>query len=414
MGYSLLHSVEEASAVLVLAALASSSRLHPRLRSTLASIGLLAASGILVHLSGGFIEFHFHFFVMVAVVALYQDWIPFLLAIAFVLVEHGVVGALDPFSVYNHTDGIEHPWKWAAIHAMFISGACAAAIVTWRLNEDARRREAEATREAAARADALAASELEVRQLNTDLERRVMERTSELAVANKELEAFAYSVSHDLRAPLRAIDGFAQVVADEAKDDLDAASLGYLARIRASSSRMSELIDDLLNLSRLARVPLHRQLVDLSAVAAEIGADLRENQDGRQVSWTIEPGVKVDGDAGLLRIVMRNLLENAWKFTARKPQAEIQFGTQSADGRDVYFVQDNGAGFDMAYADHLFAAFSRLHGADEFPGTGIGLATVQRVVERHSGTIWAEAAVDQGATFYFTLSPPGGGGQSGG
>jgi len=236
-----------------------------------------------------------------------------------------------------------------------------------------------------------------------ELEQRVAERTVELAAVNKELEAFAYSVSHDLRAPLRSIDGFSRALLEDYEDRLDAEGQDYLHRVRASCQRMGQLIDDLLRLSRVTRGEMRREPVDLSALAQEIAVELQETQPERRVEFIIQPGLAADGDARLLRVVLENLLGNAWKFTGKRRQARIEFGLTEAEGRSVYFVSDNGAGFDMAYADRLFGAFQRLHSLAEFRGTGIGLATVQRVIHRHGGHVWAEGAVGQGATFYFTL-----------
>lgn len=239
--------------------------------------------------------------------------------------------------------------------------------------------------------------------LNSELEERVRRRTAELLASNKELEAFNYSVSHDLRAPLRAIDGFSQALLEDQADRLDDAGRADLTRVKAAANRMDELIDSLLALSRLTRVEMDIQNVDLSRLAGDVLAELRGRDPGREVGVAIQPGVAGEADAVLVRSVLENLLGNAWKFTAKTPDARIEFGTVSIDGENVYFVKDNGAGFDMAYSDKLFGAFQRLHDQREFPGTGVGLATVARVVHRHGGRVWAEGRPGEGATFYFTL-----------
>jgi len=224
-----------------------------------------------------------------------------------------------------------------------------------------------------------------------------------LAASNKELESFSYSVAHDLRSPLRAIDGFSQALLEDYSASLDAQGREYLARAREGVQRMAQMIDDLLKLARLGYAPMVPQAVDLSALAGEAAAELRKSQPGREAEFVLAPGLVAAGDPVLLRSVMRNLLENAWKFTAKKPWARIEFGAVVADGVRAYFVRDDGAGFDMAYADKLFGIFQRLHTVTEFPGTGIGLAMVQRIIQRHGGRVWAEGAVNRGATFYFTL-----------
>jgi light-regulated signal transduction histidine kinase (bacteriophytochrome) len=225
-----------------------------------------------------------------------------------------------------------------------------------------------------------------------------------LEAANKELESFSYSVSHDLRAPLRTIDGFSQALLEDYADKLDDEGKDHLQRVRAATQRMGELIDDMLNLSRVARKELRVGTVDLSAMAQTIAAELQRSQAERQVEFVIAEGVVAEGDVGLLKAALENLIGNAWKFTGKRSQAKIEFGTTRHDGISAYIVRDNGAGFDPAYADKLFGAFQRLHDAHEFIGTGIGLATVQRIIHRHGGQVWAESEVGKGATFYFTLS----------
>jgi len=226
---------------------------------------------------------------------------------------------------------------------------------------------------------------------------------TELAASNKEMEAFSYSVSHDLRAPLRSIDGFSQALLEDCSDRLDEQGKDYLKRLRLASQRMDVLIDDILKLSRITRAGMQYQEVDLTALAGSIVAELQKAQTGRRVEFIVAPGLNTVGDSGLLRVLLENLFGNAWKFTGKQPHARIEFGTIQFDGKPAFFVRDDGVGFDMAYADRLFGAFQRLHTADEFDGSGIGLATVQRIARRHGGRVWAEGEVGVGATFYFTL-----------
>ena len=246
-------------------------------------------------------------------------------------------------------------------------------------------------------------AEEEIRSLNAELEKRVADRTAELLAANKELEAFSYSVSHDLRAPLRAIDGFSQALLEDYHGRLDEEGKGYLARVRQASQRMGRLIDDLLRLSRVSRAQIRHQAIDLSAMARSVAAELTSPDSNRPVNLSIAQGVTAHGDPELVRIVMENLFSNAYKFTRKNPTAAIGFGFTVRGDKQAYYVSDNGEGFDMQFAGKLFGAFQRLHSAAEYEGTGIGLATAQRIIQKHGGTIWAEARPGEGATFYFTL-----------
>lgn len=246
-------------------------------------------------------------------------------------------------------------------------------------------------------------AEEEVRKLNDDLELLVNRRTAQLEAVNKELEAFAYSVSHDLRAPLRAIEGFSQALLEDYQAALDEQGKDYLQRVSGEARRMAQLIQDLLVLSRVTRAEMSFQPVDLSSLALNVVEMLRQGDPSHHVDVSVAKGLTADGDPHLLRQVLDNLLGNAWKFTVRTENARIELASQNLEENDTYFVRDNGAGFDMAYADKLFSPFQRLHGMTEFPGTGIGLSTVQRIITRHGGRVWAEGAVGRGATFYFTL-----------
>ena len=252
----------------------------------------------------------------------------------------------------------------------------------------------------------LSAAQAEIGTLNAELEVRVDQRTAELVLANKNLEAFTYSVAHDLRSPLRALSGYSEALTEDYADRLDDTGRWYASRIQAGTERMSRLIDDLLLLAQVSRTDMNTEPVDLSAEVTAITAELRAREPGRAVRVAVDDGVRVTADRSLIRTVLQNLVENAWKFTARRENAAIEFGTAAAgDTRGCCYVRDNGAGFDPAFAGKLFEPFQRLHAFTDFPGTGIGLASVQRIIERHGGRVWAEGAVGHGATFYFTLDP---------
>ena len=264
---------------------------------------------------------------------------------------------------------------------------------------------------------ALRESQEELQHYATGLEQRVAERTHELEASNQtlrrnaaelfssneELDAFAYSVSHDLRAPLRSIDGFSQIVLEDYGAQLDEAGRNALERVRAATQRMGTLIDDLLKLSRITRAEMRSEAVDLSDMARDITSELQRATPSRHVEFAIAPGLRARGDPQLVRVALENLLRNSWKYTAKQSQPRVEFGSIDENGERVFLVRDNGAGFDMKYMDKLFGVFQRLHSAHEFEGTGVGLATVRRIITRHGGRIWAEGAVDRGATFYFTL-----------
>ncbi len=251
----------------------------------------------------------------------------------------------------------------------------------------------------------LSDAQAEIRMLNEELEARVEQRTAELVVANKNLESFTYSVAHDLRSPLRALSGYSEALTEDYGDRLDDTGRWYAERIQAATERMGTLIDDLLLLAQVSRGKMSPGPVDLSAEVAAIAGELQAREPGRRVRFAIHDGVWVTADRTLIRTMLQHLVENAWKFTAKREGAVVEFGTTTAEDAGICcYVRDNGAGFDPAFTGKLFQPFQRLHAATEFPGTGIGLASVQRIVERHGGRAWAEGAVGRGATFYFTLS----------
>lgn len=263
-------------------------------------------------------------------------------------------------------------------------------------------------------------AEAEIQTLNRELEQRVAARTAQLEAANRELEAFSYSVSHDLHAPLRAIEGFGKILIEDHAGKLDDGARGHLDRIFSATQRMGQLIEDLLNFSRVSRGDFHLTAVDLSTMAGEIAGNLKKANPEREAEFVISAGLIAEGDERLLRVALENLMGNAWKFTGRTSRCRIEFGAlawgarnadcggknapASEQGKTIFYVRDNGAGFEMSYADKLFTPFQRLHNAQEFPGTGIGLATVQRIISRHGGKVWAEGEVGKGATMYFTLA----------
>ncbi len=248
------------------------------------------------------------------------------------------------------------------------------------------------------------AAETEILFLNTQLEKRVKDRTAQLELANKELESFSHSVSHDLRAPLRHINAFSQALLEDYGDKFDAEGRDYLQQLKIASQEMAQLIDDLLDLAKVSRREMRCESVNLSDVAQDILDRLHRDEPDRKVKVIIEKNLLSNGDYGLLKIMLTNLIGNAWKFTSRREESEIEFGRRTTGEENVFFIRDNGAGFDMAYVDKIFGVFQRLHTTKEFEGTGIGLATVQSIISRHHGRIWPEGVVDEGATFYFTLN----------
>ena len=493
-GWGWGYSLGESAIVGLLGVLAALRALSKRMRMVTASFALATASAVLVQFSGGYIEAHFHYFIVVALVALYQDWAPFLLAILYVAVEHGVLGSLAPEWVFNHDGGVNEPWKWALIHAVAILGECVALLAFWSGAEEASAR-SDIVLESAGEgvvgldlngritfanpaagailgrreddlvgkdlraympgvAEALAAPrpgtnetrltssdgsqvpvewtltpalrtgnaigavvilrdiserhamEEQLRQHRLNLESMVQRRTAQLTEANRELEAFSYTVSHDLRSPLRSIDGFSRILLAKHGKDLPEDAQAMLGMLGEGAIRMGKLIESILALSRLSRVELAHGPVDLSAMAVAILRELQEKEPDRHVDWEVEQGLRTDGDAGLLRLALENLLQNAWKFTGSQETARISVRAEDTPEGRAFVVADDGAGFDMALAKELFQPFHRLHKPSEFVGTGIGLATVSRIVKRHGGRIWAEAEVGRGARFYFTVGTP--------
>ena len=297
---------------------------------------------------------------------------------------------------YDERAGLDAVWLIAGAAAACLAVVVASAVVVAR--SEGRRRAAE--KEVAAR-DAHAADEHA--QLNEQIEQRVSERIAELQADNEQLEAFSYSVAHDLRAPLRSIAAFSQALQDDHAEHLDPGGLDYLAHIRRAAQQMGHLIDDLLNLSRVARAQLRRERVDLSVLARAVVARLRFMQPERDVEVIIEDGLVAHADPRLIDIVLTNLLGNAWKFTGKRARARIELAAVPGESPTIYVVRDNGVGFDPADAGRMFGVFQRLHPAHEFEGTGVGLATVQRLIQRHGGKVWAEGEVNQGASLYFTL-----------
>ncbi len=311
--------------------------------------------------------------------------------------ETGKPDFLAGFSAHRRDRDIAESYEWQINRIVLPEGIPG---VVCYFRDISAQLKAQAIADAAERLSATAEA---LQAHNVELEGKVAERTHELSAANHEMEGFCYSIAHDLRAPLRSIDSFSRLVLDEFADKLEEEGKGYLRRVRAASGRMNEVIEGMLMLARLSRNPLRLELVDLSAQAHEIITELKRTHPGRGCDVIIEPGVSVQGDPALLRVVLQNLLDNAWKFTGKTAAARIEFGMRRETDRHVYFVRDNGAGFEMKTGRKLFDTFERLHAEADFPGTGIGLATVRRIIQRQGGKVWAEAAPQKGATFYFTL-----------
>jgi PAS domain S-box-containing protein len=300
---------------------------------------------------------------------------------------------------FRRSDGSCIPVEYTS-SALVLDGQITGVVLSFRDISERKRAEGQERR---ARREVEAKS-TEIARLNAELEQRVRLRTAELETANRELEAFSYSVSHDLRAPLRSIDGFSHILLEEHASKLDDDARHCLSRVRAASQHMGQLIDALLQLSRVSRADMQHESVDLSSLAQTILDGLRQTAPEREIEVHVAPGLHANGDPRLLQVALQNLLGNAFKFTSKREHAEIEFGSLDQKGSTVFFVRDNGAGFQMEYSNKLFGAFQRLHSVSEFEGTGIGLATVQRIVRRHGGRIWGEGEPDRGATFYFTLS----------
>ena len=302
--------------------------------------------------------------------------------------------------------GDQHRSSFRARATLFLASGLDLLLLIFMFRFFSRERELRLRTEETAASLAVAQAEVQqkaeqVQQLNVTLEERVRQRTAELEATNRELEAFSYSVSHDLRAPLRTIDGFSLALEEDYTDAVDATGRDYIHRVRTGVQRMGQLIDALLQLSRITRAEITREPVDFTALSHSVAENLKEEYPGRDLGITIEDGLALDADPKLLRVALENLMNNAAKFTSKVAQPSIRVGFDPE--QQAYFIRDNGAGFDMYYAGKLFNAFNRLHGDRDFKGSGIGLATVARVVHRHHGRIWADAAVDHGATFFFTV-----------
>jgi len=382
-GYGIRHCLLEGG---VVAAIAAFGTLAPdrKRASALVALGLLTSSALIVHFSHGVIEAHFHFFVVIVVLTLYEDWTTFLLAAAYVALHHGVMGAIAPRSVYDHADAVAHPWKWALIHAGFVATAGAGALVAWRFNEDVREERRRAHERAVAAEHALAAA-------NAELQR-----------SNAELEQFAYIASHDLTEPLSTVSGFVQLLRLRYGGRLGEDGDAFMDHAVAGTERMRQMIDGLLDYSRIGREDLRHERVDLGAVAAEALDALRARVDETGAHVTARELPSVTGDRRQLVRVMQNLLSNALKFSdGEPPQVELAAGRQ--DGGWAMRVIDHGIGIPAAQREGVFGMFSRLHGRDAFEGTGLGLAIVQRVIARHRGHVWVEPTPGGGATFAFWL-----------
>ena len=332
------------------------------------AVGQMMTSALLIHLTGGRIESHFHVFGSLAFLAFYRDWPVLISASVVVAADHLLRGVYWPQSVYG-VASIE-PWRWVE-HAWWV------VFEDWFLI-------------------------LSILQSRSEM-LGIAERQTRLEASNTELEAFSYSVSHDLRTPLRHIAGFSAQLQRRAETSLDDKGRRHLDLIAESAERMGRMIDDLLSFSRMGRSEMQRATVALGPLVKDALQDLHEETKARRIDWRIGPLPEVSGDPAMLRLVLANLLSNAVKYTRTRPEARVEVGAQSVNGETTVFVRDNGVGFDMQYVGKLFGIFQRLHTPETFEGTGIGLANVRRIINRHGGRTWAEGEVDRGAAFYFSL-----------
>ncbi len=382
---SLGHAALEVGVVALAAAAATLAGDRRKLAASLVSLGLLTCSAILIHLGDGVIELHFHFFVVVVALTLYEEWLPFLLAAAYVALHHGVLGTLEPDTVYNHPDAIEHPVRWALVHAGFIAAAGVAAVAAWRLNEDVRDELASAVRRARA------------------AERAQASAREELERANHDLRQLTYVASHDLTEPLRTTTSFVQLLQQRYAGRLDRDADEFIQYAVEGTERMQALIDDLLAYSRVGRVELREEAVDLAAVAGDVLRGLAAAVEAAGAQVEVGPLPVVRGDARQLGQLLQNLLTNAVKFSEGGPP-HVRVEAARDDGGWTVSVLDDGIGVDPAQAERVFAVFHRLHSRERFPGTGIGLAISERIVHRHGGRIWVEPGPGgRGSAFRFTL-----------
>jgi signal transduction histidine kinase len=389
-GFGVGHSLVEGGAIAVCAVAATIAGARRSGGPLLVALGLLTSSAVIVHLSGGVIEAHFHFFVVIVLLTLYEDWTIFLLAAAFVVLHHGVGGALDPHAVFNHPDAEAHPWRWALIHGAFIGAAGLGAIAAWRLNEDLRDRHVELI---AAKDAALARA--------TAAERELERHADELERSNRELDEFAAIASHDLSAPLVTVSGFLELLEERAGDDLDADAADFLDHARGGTRRMQRLIADLLDYSRVGRIGIVPVEVDLNMLARETVAGLQASIDDAGAEIVIDPLPVVQADPRALARVLQNLVSNAVKF-AGGARPVVHVTARGLDHGWEIAVIDNGVGVDPADRELIFKMFHRGDG-DGVAGTGLGLAICERIVERHGGRIWVEPAAGGGSAFRFTL-----------
>ena len=390
-GFSVGHSLVEGGAVAVCAIAATVVGARRPGGPLLVALGLLTASAVVVHLSDGVIEAHFHFFVVVVLLTLYEDWMIFLFATAFVVVHHGIAGAIAPHAIFDHPGAEAHPWRWALVHAAYVAAAALGAIVTWRLNEDLRVQHVDLIAEKQAALDRAAAAERALERHARDLER-----------SNRELEEFAAVASHDLSAPLLTVSGFLTLLEERHGHDLDPEAEEFIEHAINGTRRMQRLIGDLLEYSRVGRAGLAPEEVDLAAVVRETLANLRASIEERGAEVVVDPLPVVRADPRQLARLLQNLVSNAIKFSGgARPVVHIT-ARETGEGLEVSVV-DNGVGIDPEDRVLIFKMFHRPANGTRTEGTGIGLAICERIVERHGGRIWVDAASGGGSAFRFTL-----------